>query len=202
MSTTTPRHAFYETDERVTLSIFEKNVDGDKATIKFEPNRFTYEHGETKLVLDPLRAAIDPTKSDFSIGKVKVEVRFTKLIAGRWGTLTHEGADDAPVAAPTGLPAAPASRSKQHKNWEGISKAELEKEKDKTLTEDANAGGDAALNGFFQQIYGSADEDTRRAMMKSFVESGGTALSTNWDEVRRETVPVRPPEGSEWKKWN
>ena len=27
------------------------------------------------------------------------------------------------------------------------------------------------------------DEDTRRAMMKSFQTSGGTVLSTNWDEV-------------------
>lgn len=28
-----------------------------------------------------------------------------------------------------------------------------------------------------------ADEDTRRAMVKSFQTSGGTVLSTNWDEV-------------------
>lgn len=28
------------------------------------------------------------------------------------------------------------------------------------------------------------DEDQRRAMMKSFVESNGTVLSTNWQEVR------------------
>lgn len=91
---------------------------------------------------------------------------------------------------------------KPHKNWDGITTEILSKEKEKTTTEDPNAGGDAALNGFFQQIYGNADEDTRRAMMKSFTESGGTALSTNWDEVKRAEVPVRPPEGSEWKKWN
>jgi hypothetical protein len=32
-------------------------------------------------------------------------------------------------------------------------------------------------------------------MMKSFVESGGTTLSTNWDEVKKASVDVKPPEG-------
>ena len=60
----------------------------------------------------------------------------------------------------------------------------LEKDgKDKTTDEDPNAGGDAAVNGFFQQLYANADEDTKRAMLKSYTESGGTSLSTDWKEV-------------------
>lgn len=62
-------------------------------------------------------------------------------------------------------------------------------------------GGDQAVNEFFQQIFSSADDDTKRAMMKSYQESGGTTLSTNWDDVSKGRVEVKPPQGSEWKKW-
>ena len=41
-----------------------------------------------------------------------------------------------------------------------------------------------------------------RAMNKSYAESGGTVLSTNWDEIGKEKTPVKPPEGMEFKKWN
>ncbi|OQV03566.1 C domain-containing protein [Cladophialophora immunda] len=44
------------------------------------------------------------------------------------------------------------------------------------------------VDGFFKKLYASADEDTRRAMMKSFYESNGTALSTNWKEVGAKKV--------------
>jgi hypothetical protein len=46
------------------------------------------------------------------------------------------------------------------------------------------------------------DEDTRRAMMKSFVESNGTVLSTNWQEVGAKRIDCTPPEGMELRKWN
>lgn len=73
---------------------------------------------------------------------------------------------------------------KQKKNWDILASEALEKEgKEKALADDPNVGGDAAVNSFFQQIYGSADEDTRRAMLKSYTESGGTSLSTDWKEV-------------------
>jgi hypothetical protein len=36
--------------------------------------QLVYEHGEKKLELEPLTGDIDPEKSDFTVGKMKVEV--------------------------------------------------------------------------------------------------------------------------------
>ena len=75
----------------------------------------------------------------------------------------------------TNLPAYPTS-SKKKTNF-----SQLDKEMDKDLKKD-KAEGDA-LNDLFKQIYGRADEATKRAMIKSYQTSGGTVLSTNWQEV-------------------
>ena len=199
MAATTLRHEFYETDEKLTLSIFDRGADPAAVSIEFLPRKFTYTHGDKTLTLEPLKGQIDPAASDYTVGKVKVEIRLVKMVHGRWGGLIGESPD--PLAN-SAAPPAPATRPAPRKNWEGITTNILGSEKEKSMEEDPNVGGDSTLNGFFQKIFADADEDTKRAMMKSYQESGGTTLSTNWDEVRKERVTVKPPQGQEWKKWN
>jgi suppressor of G2 allele of SKP1 len=57
------------------------------------------------------------------------------------------------------------------------------------------------MNNFFKKLYKNADPDTKRAMMKSYQESNGTALSTDWSDVSKGPVETKPPEGLEAKKW-
>ncbi|VDB84945.1 unnamed protein product [Peniophora sp. CBMAI 1063] len=199
MATPTIRHEFYETDERVVVSIFDKGADPAQVKVDFGARQVSYSHGEKKLDLGPLKGQIDPDKSSFTVGKVKVELKLAKAAPTRWGGLIGEAPDPlansaAPSTRHTTLPMA-------RTNWDKVSQAALDAEKAKTSSEDPNVNGDNTLNEFFQKLYGDADEDTRKAMMKSFQESGGTALSTNWDEVKKERVPIKPPAGSVARKW-
>lgn len=103
---------------------------------------------------------------------------------------------------PAATPEPPQDKPRpQRKNWEKITTEVLSSEKEKDPKDDPNVSGDSTVNGFFQQLFGDADENTKRAMMKSYYESGGTTLSTNWEEVSKGKVEVKPPQGSEWKRW-
>lgn len=68
------------------------------------------------------------------------------------------------------------------KNWDAIID-EFEKEEEQSQ----------GVNDLFKQIYESGDDAVRRAMNKSFQESGGTVLSTNWSNVAEKKVEPKPP---------
>lgn len=102
----------------------------------------------------------------------------------------------APGQLTSHVPPSYPTSSKNKKNWDEINK-DLKKQESTEKPE-----GDAALNALFKQIYERADEDTRRAMIKSYQTSGGTVLSTNWGEVADKDYEGKdrpdPPEGQKW----
>jgi suppressor of G2 allele of SKP1 len=180
--------------------------------------QFSYTNQDRSLVLEPLKGQINSEASSYTVGKVKVEIKLVKAVTGRWTALIGDEPDRmflvtglvvilllTALAAlskmPEATPAVTEAR-KAKKNWEGITTDILKSDKEMSIDEDPNVGGDSTLNTFFQKIFADADEDTKRAMMKSFQESGGTTLSTNWDEVKKSKVAVKPPSGSVEKKWD
>ena len=111
-------------------------------------------------------------------------------------------------------PSYPTSSKTGPKNWDKLAD-DLTKKRPKEEKKENEAEGAAEadadefdyddegdpVNGFFKKLYKDADPDTRRAMMKSYQESNGTALSTNWAEVGKGKVETSPPDGMEAKKW-
>ena len=59
----------------------------------FTPSKLTYQNGDVSLTLQPLKGQIDPEQRNITIGKVKVEVKLSKIVQGRWGTLTGDAPD-------------------------------------------------------------------------------------------------------------
>jgi suppressor of G2 allele of SKP1 len=90
---------------------------------------------------------------------------------------------------PVRPPSYPSSSKSGPKNW------------DKYGADEGDDDEKNDVNFFFKQLYKDATPEQQRAMMKSFIESNGTALSTDWNDVKDRTVETIPPDGVEAKKW-
>lgn len=160
---------------------------------------------------------IIPSGSRWSVTPRKIELVVAKATPGlKWATWGEEKIGPADVEssgsvqpeAPTPVaaappapapstadasvratpPAYPTSSKSGPKNWEKLEVEDDEQEKD--------------VNAFFKQLFKNSTPEQQRAMMKSFTESNGTALSTDWNDVKDRTVETVPPEGVEAKKWS
>ncbi|KAG0366268.1 SGS domain-containing protein [Gamsiella multidivaricata] len=195
------RHEWYQNDTFVTISVFIKNTKKEAVDINITEKALSVSvkmptGSDYNLELDPLSHEVIPSESKYEVLSTKIEIQLKKQVFGiKWGALEGNDANAGSMAtvSASATPAYPTS-SKKAKNWDALEK-EVAKDEEK-------ADGDKALNQLFAQIYKDADDNAKRAMMKSFTESNGTCLSTNWDEVGKGTVETRPPEGMIAKKYN
>lgn len=212
------RNDWYQNNEKVYFSLLAKGVPKDKTQVDITSRTMTisFPIGDSgssyDFTLDPLFADVVPEKCTSRVLSTKVEIVLVKATPGKkWAQLEsdepaaaaiapadspvedgdQEGTKRAVLTAPKPAgPAYPTSSKSGPKNWDLIGE---EADKDRS--------GDGA-DDFFKMMYKGADPDTQRAMMKSYIESNGTALSTNWEEVGKGKVETTPPDGMEAKKWN
>jgi len=188
------KHDWYQTETHVIVEIRLKkkeNVHVDINESSLSVTARLPSGSDYCLELD-LAHPISPDKSSHRTMSTKIEVKLAKVHGVRWESL--EGVGVAPLPTPgADKPVQPYSSGK---DWNRVA-TDLEKE----LGED-KAEGEAALNEMFQKIYADSSDEVKKAMNKSFSESGGTVLSTNWSEIGKEKVDVKPPDGMEWKNWD
>ncbi|NWZ80043.1 SGT1 protein, partial [Poecile atricapillus] len=190
---------WYQTESQVIVTIMIKNAQKDDVSVQFLERKMNASvrlpSGEDfNLKLDLLHSIV-PEQSTFKVLSTKVEIKMKKPEAVRWEKL--EGQGDSPKLkqfTPDTQHLYPSS-SHYTRNWDKLVVEIKEEEKNEKLE------GDAALNKLFQQIYSDGTDEVKRAMNKSFMESGGTVLSTNWSDVGKRKVEVNPPDDMEWKKF-
>ncbi|RDA95807.1 hypothetical protein CP533_5199 [Ophiocordyceps camponoti-saundersi (nom. inval.)] len=223
-----PRIQEFQTTTSINVSIFSKGTDPSTITVNFLPSSVRLESvvcpdGKSRTLRLSLWADIDPSASEYVVTPNKVELKLSKNKAGKWPQLRKDEAESIVEAAdgvtndddqnrskpflpkgdkaslpshpaphvPSLLPAYPTSSRSGPKDWDLIASGGGEDDDDE----------DADVNSFFKKLYGNATPEQRRAMMKSFTESNGTSLSTDWNDVKGRTVETVPPEGMEAKKY-
>ncbi|THD20245.1 Suppressor of G2 allele of SKP1 [Fasciola hepatica] len=198
MGSSTDKFDWYQSDSDVCIGYMRKKLTDKDVRVEFEKQSVSLflvtSSGDELLKKFELAHEIVPEKSSYRVSSMKIELRLKKSTDVKWSGIERKLEEQAEAAEAQDLVKKVAhtypSSSKSTHDWNKLEKqaAELEDEGD-------------PLNSLFQKIYADASDETRRAMIKSFTESQGTVLSTNWGEVGKGKVEMKPPDGMEYKKY-
>lgn len=209
---------------------FASKEDTGKVQVDIQPNLITASHlprEPSTMYLVP-HAAVDPAKSTYRVVQMKMELTLVKASPGKWPSFGREelaqpdpsilpsvdaqstsvpavstpaSSSDTAVPAPSAAstsatavedkpkgPSYPTSSRSGPKDWE-------------RLGDDEEDEDPKDVDNFFKSLYSNSTPEQQRAMMKSYMESNGTSLSTDWASVSKGKVATEPPTGMEAKKW-
>jgi suppressor of G2 allele of SKP1 len=176
-------HSHYQTDKVLYVEIQVAGLSAGEVTSSFAEDK-VYVHidraspAETFTYQITPFAAIRAAKCTCTIKPDRVVLKIFKKEAAQWEVIFRKKEASSSSSSTSGSGDALPKAYATQRDWEEIDRnltKELEAEKPKD---------EAALNKLFEDIYAKADPDTRRAMVKSMQTSGGTVLSTNWNEVK------------------
>uniref|UniRef100_A0A8C5KZG9 Protein SGT1 homolog n=1 Tax=Jaculus jaculus TaxID=51337 RepID=A0A8C5KZG9_JACJA len=193
------RYDWYQTESHVIITLMIKNVEKNDVNVEFSDKELSalvkLPSGEDYNLKLRLLHPIISEQSTFKVLSTKIEIKMKKPEAVRWEKLEGQGDVPIPKQFIADVKNLYPSSSHYTRNWDKLVGEIKEEEKNEKLE------GDAALNKLFQQIYSNGSDEVKRAMNKSFMESGGTVLSTNWSDVGKRKVEINPPDDMEWKKY-
>ncbi|CAN8230850.1 unnamed protein product [Cochlearia groenlandica] len=193
------RHEYYQKPEEVVVTVFAKGMQKQNVNVDFGEQILSVVidvPGEETYNLQPrLFGKIIPEKCRYEVMSTKVEIRLAKADIITWSSLEYSKV--ATVLSRlnvlseeiTKRPSYPSS--KKAKYWDKLV-AEVKKEEMYEMDDP---------NQVLRGMYMSCDEDGRRAMSKSYMESNGTVLSSDWKKVGKKRIESETPDGMALKKW-
>ena len=207
-----PKYQYYQDSVWMKIQILEPKLSAETCSVSITEESLTVnviKNGTTYTVIHGdlcEKVLVDRCRTLYKDDKVTLKLK--KVEEGEWHSLLDDKKKKKPApkmevtdnekkqevaTKPKSMPRPYASE----KDWEAIDRDLKQQE------ENEKPEGEEALNALFKQIYANADEDTRRAMVKSMQTSGGTVLSTNWNEVKQADYEKErvAPKGMEWKNY-
>lgn len=203
---TCPKYHYYQNDKFMTIAILEPNLDSSKIEVRFSLDKLTVivqiRGKQFTVICGTLYNAVIASKCKVKYTDEKVLIKLKKKRQHEWNELFGSGAqsddeeeDTTDIAAAaataavsetstTSIPTVDKSKLENrpyssHRDWDAIER-NLEREEQNEKPE-----GEGAFHKFLQDMYKGADEETRRAMIKSYQTSGGTHLVANWDQASK-----------------
>ncbi|KAH0485698.1 MAG: uncharacterized protein KVP18_000925 [Porospora cf. gigantea A] len=186
------RWDFSQSTAKIEVAIYLKGLLTENVDVKIEETSLTVNVvNDTPFILAVARLydGVMPANSSWRVSPYKVEISLAKRTPGvLWPSLEHS-------LQPANSVSQSDATAGTVRDWDKLLKEEV-------VEDDAFNTGDKSM-AFFRKLYNDADPDTQRAMMKSYVESSGTSLSTNWAEVQQKNYAenAEPPEGQLAKSW-
>ena len=212
-SPTPPKYQYYQTDSILTIAILEPNLSQECLHVSFEGEQkerikvtLTKNGFNVTVLFGRLFDQIDAARTKIKFLEDKCLIKLKKLEPFQWHELFSvskvedretKGASQDEMKNVSNAKSLKTKPYASNRDWDSIERC-IKKDEENEKPE-----GEEALNNLFRDIYGKADDNTRRAMIKSFQTSGGTVLSTNWDEVSKKDYEKerQAPKGMEWKNW-
>ncbi|TMS32491.1 hypothetical protein L596_000321 [Steinernema carpocapsae] len=183
VSASKPRYEWFQTSSLVTLTIFKRGLSSEMVTATYEDEFLRVFSTDGEFFSGQLSHLVD--KSQFA---------------------RHPPESGAPDAEAGGRPLGPSSPRRRCPGgapWTHDRRGQVEQDGERGDRGGKEREGRRRQTGMtkaMQALYASCDADAQRAMMKSYVESGGTVLNMNWEEVSKKKVEMSPPE-MEFKKY-
>lgn len=182
-------HNWFQTDDNIILTL-DSNVPLNPNIIitKIEKRCISVLYEDTIIYQLMLCNAINENFSSSKILTQKIEFKLAKDIkCYNWINIDEKSKNS--------VHNYPTSTKKDFNEINKTIESEMKKEK-------VDPKGNDAMMHLFKEIYSNASEETKRAMMKSYSTSGGTVLSTNWEEVKVKDYSGKDrPDAPQGQKW-
>lgn len=178
------RFDWFDSGKSVEVSIYVKKINAESVDADIHSNSvsLTFEDSNNfkyDFRIDELFDSINVDESTYKVYGTKLTILLTKENSTAWTDIKKtdqitnttipeinrsDKREDTPVSYPTS--------SIKKTDW---AKFKIDDDEEDEENEDPDR--------FFKKLYSGADDNARKAMMKSFIESNGTSLSTDWSDV-------------------